>query len=472
MFLKHPVQVDYGEGFVTTFAMAMKHRAPVYVDHTQRPFWLFPYMPLLPWLQAQLFDYLPLFSAGRVVTCGSVLLTCLVLFVYLSKRASRQAAVVGVGIFMACPVLMTFSCFVRPDSLALLLACCALVCGDGSKSWRRDLLTGLLVALALFTKQSYVSCLLALALDRFRRKDGFLRICCCCGLWLLIFFGVGWGLTNGELIRTISERTMQKYSSQQAMDLLLDYLPFLIGPLALSIPRFFKTPIVWQNFFVFSLGMVVGSGRFGAIHNYYLEAHLALSVLSAFAYNSWTQKPTGIHLAILAHLTLPVGFITIGYFYSVQDIYRQMWLPWRAGEAPPRFAPALGRYLALAPLMGADPQSIISDDAGSFVNLGRPLCYSEPSTYLGLLQMGKWSEEPILRLIEQNQVDMIALEKLDGNLRFSQEFIDTTRRCYHQLVSLPDLNVFVPKSRLPDYAKAIDKASREQDVLRSQGEPK
>jgi hypothetical protein len=469
IYFTNPVQVDYGEGVVTHFALAMFHGAPIYIDHTQPPYWIFPYMPLQPWLQSKLITSIPPIAAGRILSQGAITVLCAALFLYL-RRFGLRAAFIGVAVFLANPVLLTFGCFVRPDALALGLAGCGLLLADQSKSARRDLLCAVLLVLALFTKQSYWAAPLAVLFSRWRQGHGLLRFLLCFGCIYGMSLAAAAYLTDGQLIKTLTSRTMLGYSVNQAVQLTTDYLPFLMVPLALVLPTLRKAPPIWQGFFCLSLVMVVGIGRFGAIHNYFLELHLALSVLCAWSYQSWERKPAGIDLVTIGHLTLPVGLISIGYFVSIQAIYLDEFKSWQAGRPPGAFSQAYLHHNMLKPLMDSRPQTIITENSGAVVLYGHPLVYFEPSTYLGLIEQKAYDEAPILDLLDKGFVDLLILDNVSSNMRFSPKFMEHARANYLEVVSAPGMHVLVPRGKVEMYSKIISdgmKATEAQRVEQS-----
>lgn len=454
IYFKNPVQVDYGEGVVTHFSLAMFHGAPIYTDHTKPPYWIFPYMPLQPWLQSKLLTTLPAIAAGRILSQSSITLLCIGLAVYL-RRFGWRTAFIGVAVFLADPVVLTFGCFVRPDALALGLAGIGLLIADRSETLWRDLLCAALLVMALFTKQSYWAAPLAVFFSRWREGKGLLRFALCFGSIYGASLATAGYLTGGELIKTLTNRTLLGYSVDQAAQMITDYLPFVMVPLAIVLPRLRQAPAIWQGFFAFSFVMVVGIGRFGAIHNYFLELHLALAVLTAWSYQSWERRPAGLDTVTIGHIILPAGLIGIGYFTSIQGIYLNEFKPWQSDTPPPVFGPAYLHHNMLKPLMDSRPQTIMSENSGAVVLYGHPLVYFEPSTYLGLIEQKAYDETPILELLDKGFVDIIILDSLNQNLRFSPKFLEHTRNNYLEVVSAPGMHVLVPKGQAAKYYKII-----------------
>ncbi|CAM9915390.1 unnamed protein product [Phaeothamnion confervicola] len=197
--------------------------------------------------------------------------------------------------------------------------------------------------------------------------------------------------------------------------------------------------------------MIVGTGRFGAYFNYYLEFHLAVSILSGLAWSEEGGRPPGLDLVVFLHALLPGMFLSQGYLLCASDIVKLEIVPYFRGDVNLWFAMGAKRQVALQPILSQKPTRVVAENAGDWIIWGIPTWYCDPSTYFGMEQNGRWDEEPMLQLIREGQIDAVVLERIEGNSRFSPVFLQTVQQFYQQVNNSPESLVFVPKEKASLY---------------------
>ena len=101
-----------------------------------------------------------LYAIGRGITVGSVLLTSLIIGVFLGRRHSRSAALLGVLLSLGVGPLYSAGVMTRPDALAELLGLSGFFLAGGTRSMTRAT-GGVLLYLAAMTKQTALVYLVA-----------------------------------------------------------------------------------------------------------------------------------------------------------------------------------------------------------------------------------------------------------------------------------------------------------------------
>lgn len=457
-----PEQFEYGEGAVLELATLAARGEPLYRDPAALPWVFCPYPPLYFALAALLGGGAPAFWPGRLASLAATLALALLL----GRHLGRRGAAAGLALLLADAVVLGWSALYRVDMVALAFTMAGLAAAsrllearpENPVPWRAHLGVAGLFLLAFLTKHSFLAAPAAvtLAWAGHRRSEG-LRFGSLFGLLVAGAVGVLAVGTDGWFWAMVTRYTAMPWVPAQLLDYLgswsLAHLPGLaLGAFGvLGAWRRGPAGRLWVLYLVLALALVVGTGRYGAFLNYYLEPHLALAVLGAAAWARVTGPapvPTrgGAAVGALLALQVLVTGPNAGYYYlfSPYDYLRYETLPAFQGRRPPYFEDGVRDGQARREALAARPGPVLAENLGHLVVLDRLPWLCDPSSYFGLAGRGLWSEDALLEALHRRVFAAVLLQKLEGNIRFSPRVLEAVQRDYRLQARVGPELLFVP----------------------------
>lgn len=418
-----PYGADYGEAPLMDQAKRLQAGVPIYKpDLARPPYVIANYPPLYPALLAalQALTHLPWFHLGR----GVSLLAALAGGVFLAQIAvhlagNRAAGFLAAALFLGHPYTMLWSGLARVDALALAFSLAGLwlvLTKPNRPLWLA--LAALLLALAVFTRQTYLlaapaASLVALWLRR--RKTALAFAALLAGLCLAAFAWLNAQSNGGFYLHTVLAN-VNRYEPGRTLAMFRQLLA--LSPLALSlgawltatalpslrpVPSPAPTQTARPALAIYFLGGLLSAltvGKVGSGVNYFLELIAAAALLSALA-------PTWLAFArrlLPALLTAQLLWAFIVGLFLHQTLVGARWaqLPqYRAQDAAVRAAAAQGQ--------------VLSDDFLDLVFLAGQPIYYQPFEYGQLYHAGLWDPTDLARQIRRGEFPLILIggESLD-----------------------------------------------------------
>jgi hypothetical protein len=386
------------------------------------PFNLLIYPPAYHYLVA----WLPMSSSSpffgpRLVSAAFMLLSGGLLLVVAPRQVAIPAAALAFLVFFSVPAIVSNTAFARQDPMALFFAALAVVLVSRSRSPIVLLGAGACAAIAVLTKQTYLSAAVACTLYLLlrRRRDGLVFVGCLLALGtafaLLAQFAWGEGFWWSVLVAprngpdwAVAAELWRSLLSQWSVTTLLGVLAVVwvwevvqllrTGAVELSVFAYY-TPLAF-------LVLMLTVWKVGAGANYFFEpiwAGLAYLVHRAGRLPLTTYaRPAALLASVVA-----VGLLT-------HDAYR---LPARAysftsPEGNVEQAEALARLKAeLASVSSADAR-ILFDPAlarNPSLSIGTHLFINDARLYDVLWREGKLEKAPLVAAIRGHFFDVVVV---------------------------------------------------------------
>lgn len=459
--IRYPFQLDYGEGIVWQQALLIPGRG-MYGDITRYPFIVFHYPPVYHLVvRALTTTGMNWLEAGRAVSGLSTLAIGVVAGTLAALatptgigRVPRLtgAAIAGLSVFCYEPVVM-WSPLMRVDMLAVALEFLGVLCVVTAPG-RPVRLTagGLLLLLAMFTKQTSIAATLAtfpimLVVDR-RRTIKAASIVLLAGLSALLLLSC---LTDAGFIRHILFYNINRYDISSLADAIWSQrrqVVFFVLAIAAAIARGRRlwhehTPsgqprgryhslrrslgtnlstrlsVIVLLYFIVTISMLPMLGKSGASTNYLIEAMCVWSVVIGMAVATTLERA----IARFARSRLPVTTILLGWLLVLQMIL----LP-TANDTLAAANPAEDASLqSLQNRIQAMPGPVLSDDMVLLLRAGKEVPW-EPAIFAELASTGRWDEHLITDRITAHAFAAILTTGVPGDGTYDQRFTPAVSR--------------------------------------------
>lgn len=392
--LAFPYDLNYGEGYVLFDALRLAHGQSLYVDLQQFPMVRSPYPPLFPLLWSALLHLSgPTLFAGRALGVASLAgIVGVVSYSAWRTRGGTWPIVAAGGLVVASPFVYQWAGYARVDLLALLFAAGGVVAAQWLRGWRGVLVSAILCALAIWTKQTTVTASFAVAIALLLRdwRKGLAFI----GLVGLPTLAIGAAInvaTQGEFVRHVvvgnaSNPLMPVRALVYVGTFVFLHLIALSAGLWWLRRGLVGRPSPVNLYLPVALLAAFSAGNGGSSVNYLIEPVLALALVAPFA---WRALPAGsalagplfavLQLAMLLHV--PNGFGT-GYLAESA-----------IGHTPTAGDAAVGARLDA--LMRSAPGEVIAEPAGFAVRNGLPV-YLQPIDLRAEELHGRWEPQPLV----------------------------------------------------------------------------
>jgi hypothetical protein len=408
-----PTEYLYGESIVLDETRRLAVGQPLYASPTQLPLTVTAYPPVY-YILVSLLQQLSgdtTYSVGRMVSAVAVVVSILLIVGIVHRVTMRWAAgLLAAGLFVTQNLtVLLWGPTHRVDMLALSFALAGLALATSG----RTTLAALPLAVAVFTKQSYLAAPLCVVVALWPRTREIAAFGVALGGSLLIAVGVGTWLTGNQLLwHTI-------VANANLLD--LDYFEAMLGAFAqfnalplVAVAALFGLPArpmerLWRAYFVLSgLIALATVGKIGASSNYWLELTAATSVLLGVLAVRLTEAESAraaFTSAGLAGVVLASLLISIPAYQATMTQAVTTAVTGHSAESWQR--------LEAAALVANEPGPLLTDDPDLAIQARKRVEFELIYTLLAL--EGLWDESPILDAIEARHFGLVALlESLDA----------------------------------------------------------
>lgn len=452
--LAFPYQLDYGEGFLLHFVREWSQGRPIYRPIGEYPFITANYPPLdilLPLALTPLFGIR--YVAGRVWTLLAIVVVAVLIAAWVWQEGRRRLpAVAAALLFVGSPYVYHWAPLFRVDLVGLALTLGGLYAvwrgtppfrpaqdrSDGRRKGKGGLLwpAVVLFVAALYTKQSFLfapaAALACLFLFGDRRQAVLMAgamVGLGGGLFLLINALTRGGFWQGLVVSNVNPFLWPEFWKQlgnffgtfAVLALLAAWYAvdkFLLDratPLRQKV-----TPLdLYLMASLWSLGL---AGKAGAWENYFFEALAAITLCAGLGLAS-PSRGRGAHRLEIRPLLPPLLLLV------------QVALMWHTPRVAERYL-RLTRQSneAMAPLLAATPDPILSEDMGLLVTNGKALDYCS-FQYSQLARAGRWDQSWELGRLRNHRWTLVILEQgtrldVDRYQRFTRRFLSELDRNY------------------------------------------
>jgi hypothetical protein len=394
------------ESVVAAHSLMLAEHGTLYYDLSRYPYTVSAYMPIFYGLEAGLIRLgLPAFAAGRLLSMaaflGLIVVARRTVGVYTGDRTMMWIAGIAVGI---CPLLLIWGVVGQVDVLAVFFAAASFyqfarhdALGEPTL-WR----AGVLVALALFTKQTMIAAPVAMVLVLAARdwKQG-LQFALALGIPLAVAVAGLNAAMDGRFAQNAIFANMNPFSGEKLVAQLQFFGGVCGGLLVIclaALPKL-RAPGVYL---ACAAGVFLATApKVGSDTNYQLELAVALAMCAAIGLHrldflrlhfagskSWVTLlilPLGVHAAVgvrMASNIFPAR-------YGNEQVFR-------------------GEVNALRPLVPAQGGLVVSTDFNAMVRL-RQRMDVEPLIYGLLVDAGQIDPEPVRRDLERRAISTVIL---------------------------------------------------------------
>jgi len=406
-----PYGIDFGEGYLANASLGLVLGENPYHSINEPPWIVTSYPPLFLIINGLITAVVGLsLIPGRFLASISFVGTIAVAILLLRRLGiTRNVAILSAGALLVFPWPVNWSQIARVDTLGLLLVI------GGIYLWIRDekkldvVLSGILFALALFTKQSFLAGPAAVVfhgiLSRDRRTWLFLAT-------LLVSTGILYGiagvLTGGWIFAHLFKYTANAYflgrfTAGAGLYLKTTWLLQVMAISALAVPGTFpgrRALIGWYYFFA-HLGLIT-YGYEGSDINYLIEPLLSTALLAGISLDTLTKNNKLV--------ALPVPFLpaTAGYAALIFIFLLGRFINPSAFKIERVTTERLQNGIELIHLAASQPGEMLSEDA-SFTFLAGKTVVFQPYIMTLLSRTGKWDQEPFVETIRQKKYALIIL---------------------------------------------------------------
>ncbi|MGI9145013.1 MAG: hypothetical protein ACR2IK_00435 [Chloroflexota bacterium] len=435
-------EFTYGESWLLDGARRVAHGEGLYSPPDQLPIMHIAYTPLyyvvVGVLQRVVGD--SGYTVGRAISLVATLVGVTAMAWSLKRLTGRwSVGALAAGFFLTQNMTaLLWAPLHRVDALALSLT----LCGLAFATTGRSSLAGVLLLLALSTKQTYFAAPLAVGLTIWPCRAKLVRFFTIVGGGGVVGVGVAQWLTHGWFLwHTVAangnEPDMVTFAALMGSFLQYNGLAVLAALASFGLPTA-PGERMWRMYFVACLASLPSLAKLGASSNYWLELSAATAVLLALGSYRLAAWPR-------ARLVAPV--VVAGSLFVAVPGYQALAVE-AATNGAELLHPSTPRYLSLvgdggsAPLrvdagfvdeIARDSGALLTDNSGLAVAAGKRIEF-EFQIFQLLSAEGQWSEQPILAAIAARRFELVALmHPLDGPVegtRWTPALRDTLRASY------------------------------------------
>jgi hypothetical protein len=417
-------EATFGESILYDHAARIVRGKPLYQPLDRSPYSVAPYTPVYYLLAAALqVAFGPGFPPGRLLSFLAGLAAAALIGRLTARRArSRWAGGFAAFLFLTLgfPGRIPFFALYKEDMLGVALSLGAIATLIDARSARRLALAAVLAALAILTKQTMASAAVAgtvwLFQDDRRRAVRFAGIC----LGIVIATAVVLELLTGAFFANTLSANAVPFRWDAFGPNLETLVQFQAIPIALSVlyvvdlarsGRQPQSDLLVLYFAACSL-TVVGMGRPGSAHNYWMELAGSTSVLATLAV--WERLGLRATLGKQIRSAIPLLLLGANVAYVM--------VPMRAAVVPvlsflktaPKKEPEFDR---LVERVRSEPREVLADPPDVVVLAGRPNLLE---LYFSTIRYreGLWDPTPLVERICRGDVGLLAIKyELESDAR-------------------------------------------------------
>ncbi|MFH1676278.1 MAG: glycosyltransferase family 39 protein [bacterium] len=407
-----PYGIDFGEGYLADASLKIITGHNPYHPIQNPPWIVCSYPPLYPIINGILmFVFGPNLLPGRFIATASFLgILGLTILIFRKLGVGSTIAIISAGLLFAFPWPVRWAQVVRVDTLGIALALGGIYIWLRSEKKSDAILSAILFACAVFTKQSLLSAPIAVLiyafLSRDRRKFIFI-------LLFVAFVGVTYGisgiLTGGGIFLHLFKYTANEYFLLRFTSGLGAYIKSTWILQVIALISFFMPGAlagyrrIFIAYYILAHLTLVTYGFEGSDTNYFIEPLIASIFLAGFAFDSLSRiphklqsakglpKPENIAPILLIALIIVSGFINSNDF-RVHRIN---------GDR-------LQSGLGLLRLATSAPGDILCEDASFTLLAGKKVIF-QPYIMSLLYKKGKWDQSEFVQSIRDKKYSLIML---------------------------------------------------------------
>jgi hypothetical protein len=400
-----PFPLDYGEGPLLDQAARLVRGVSIYAPlGSTYPLTIANYPPIVPALLAVLraLGFQGWGPARALVGAACVMCAILVARIASASERSRAGAVVAAALFLSCPCVFFWSCFVRVDFIALALALASLLLAV-RRPWARSTpwACAALATLAALSRQSHLLAAPAavtatlLTIER-RRAVQFVATLAAAVAASLLALELA---TRGAFWFHVVIANMNPWNGHLAR-LTAAAWSAASGLLALALygatrcERRDPVAVGITTYFVAAIATSVLAAKNGASFNYFLELAAASSILAGRIYVCASRREA-FALLIDTGVAVQVALLMV-----LRDD--------RLAAMDARLADR-GSLEQVATQVAAEPGPVLADEMmGVLVEEGRPLLF-QPFELSQLAQARRWNSSGFVQDIREQRFGLIAI---------------------------------------------------------------
>ncbi len=469
--LAFPYQLDYGEGVMLHFVREWAAGRPIYRPLGSPPLVTANYPPLTILLALALTPLLGMtYTAGRLWTALAIAASALLIGAWVRRAGGRRLPAWAAALaFVGSPYIYHWAPLFRVDLVGLALTLGGLyLVGRSQEPGRSRLLwgAGMLFVAALYAKQSFffapAAALIYLFFFGSRRRAVLLA-----GEIILLGGGLFLGcnrLTHGGFWEGLVVSNVNRFLWPEFWKQLGDFgctFAVLIGLTAwYGVDKYLRERATPRRdrvrpldlYLLTSLASLGLAGKAGAWENYFFEALAAFAIgaglglarlVARYPENSaslWAQRrcaPTpgrgdGVRLALAPALILIQVALM---WHTPAEAMRYLRWTRQSNEA-------------IAPMVDAAPDPILSEDMGLLVTHGKALEYYS-FQYSQLARAGRWDQSWELARLRNREFSLVILEKgtrldVDRFQRFTRELLSELDRNYAHTATVGKYELYRP----------------------------
>ena len=423
--LVQPVALDYAEPIIYGQALRLVQRQPLYLPLDTAPFTVAAYTPLFYAVGALLEVGVGAgFGPGRAISLLSGVVTAGLIGWLAAKSTRRPMRALGIGAFGALVFLalafpmdrggVPWLGLYRVDMLGVALSVAAIAILAWRAAPRAVLAAGVVAGLALLCKPTFFAALLAGSAWLCVRQPGGLRSAALYAVASLLTVGVPClvlQLTTGALVQNAVEANVNPFYLAVARQLggelvRTQWLPLLLAGLFVILGRPWSANDgrLLLLYWLASAVSLIGIGKIGANHNYWIEFAAATAILAA--------RGLGQLCALARPSAAIVGCGIVGLLVLVQlcgpaEIEESL----RAGRSDfraARLAPPDPEFAALVDRVRTTPGEVLAEPMDVIVLGGRPILL-EPFIYSIQSDVGRWRPDPLVDRICRGEIGLVVL---------------------------------------------------------------
>ncbi|MGQ9465509.1 MAG: glycosyltransferase family 39 protein [bacterium] len=441
IIIKFPYQISYPEGFILYQSYLISKGVSIYKTINEYPYLVVNYPPIYQFLCA---FFVKLFGVsfvfGRLITFVASIIITWIIYKILKEKTGREIAAISALLFVSSSYIYKNSPFFRVDMLGL---CFSLL---GIYLFLRKgklLITAIFFVAALYTKPTFISAPLAVALYLLftENKKGVAFIMYLIPLYAVIFFLINY-FTQGEFYRHNFLYNMNIFIFKQLAKyyiwflqshsiLILFSLIFLFSSVAE------KKYSLYVIYFIISTVVALSVGKIGANMNYFFETIAVSCILTGLAINRLREiirdEKTSTLLVNAALLIQLLLFIHIP-FVTKPAITRS----------------DLKNSKLLSEVVCSTDGKIISEDAGLLILNNKPVLFM-PFEFTQLANQKLWDQTRFLNDIKHKDFSLIILSfdlhcKVDEE-RLTPAMVKAIKENYYINQTIGEYFLYYPLAR-------------------------
>ena len=413
-FLRWPLEVLYGEALIQDHAARLLRGEALYQPLGAPAYSVAAYTPLFYLLMA-LGQVLggPNLIFGRVVSVLATVATALLVGKTCATRGQKRLAASALGalLFVALgfPTPLPWFALAKEDSLGVAFGVASVALLAGGQSRRHVLGAGILAALAMLTKQTFIASFLAggiaLSLRDYRKLPAFAAA----SLGPVAIVSGFFELTTHAFLANTVFANAQPFRADILVTNLATLKAYQAGPLAvagLAVVRRLFTRKTFEDVLLPAYGLasllpLVGLASVGSAQNYWIELAAAASILAASEI-FWWLRATDLRWRLVGAALALAPFVNV----VVAGRLALIWLP---GLEPYNQPEQVGRdFAAVLQAVKATDGPVIAEPLDSVVFAGKPVLV-EPWAADALYRSGTWDIQPLVSQICRGEIQLAVL---------------------------------------------------------------